>query len=253
MTTRVRRLKASLPMLIRSVVLLALLAGTIEAQAKVALDTRHLRLTTDSLDVYLVRQGRQQRTGTIVDRLDTVRVDGEVRLQRIYRRTDAVLGNGVDTLVDAFADLTPRWVDSRSDGGGVEHVVWRSGRITGVVQQGGKPARQLDTIVTSGVYSRASFDLILRASPLAEGYEVVVAAYSGRQGLKTLSAKVTAAEVLPRLGAAWRVDADFAGLSVTLWIAKDSRRLLREVIRAAPGTEILFVATRDSPTKRSFE
>src|SRR5437868_13710164 len=76
-------------------------------------DARRLQLGTDSLEVFVVRQRQPQRTGTIVDRLDTIRVNGEVRLQRVYRRTDVILGNGVDTLVDAFPDLAPRNVQSR--------------------------------------------------------------------------------------------------------------------------------------------
>src|SRR5512146_1615680 len=90
-------------MLIRSLLVVALVSGTIQAQTKpiAGLDPSLLRLTTDSLEVYLVRQGNRHRTGTIVDALDTVRVNDELRLQRVYRRTDAVLGNGVDTLVDA--------------------------------------------------------------------------------------------------------------------------------------------------------
>ena len=131
-------------------------------------DARRLQLGTDSLEVYLVRQGDRQRTGTIIDRLDTVRVDGELRLQRVYRRIDAALGNGVDTLVDRFPDLAPRRVRSRSDDGGTEILDWSSGRITGMVDQPGRPRRSIDTAVTPSVYSGASFDLVVRASPLTD-------------------------------------------------------------------------------------
>ena len=224
----------------------ALLASALHAQPKPAagLNPRRLRLTTDSLEVYIIRQGDRQRTGTIVDALDTVRVNGELRLQRIYTRTDEVLGNGVDTLVDAFADLKLRLVDSRSEGGGVEHVEWRGGRVVGVVEQSGNAARQVDTTVASGVYSSSSFDLILRAAPLAQGYALTIAAFSGRQGAKTLSAKVVASETLPQLGVAWRVDADLGGRSATYWIAKDSRRVMRELVRVAPGVDVLLLANR---------
>src|SRR5512143_1707236 len=101
-------------MLIRSLLTVVLVSGTIQAQAKpvAGLNPKLLRLTTDSLEVYLVRQGERYRSGTIVDALDTVRVNDELRLQRVYRRTDVALGNGVDTLVDAFADLTLRRIDS---------------------------------------------------------------------------------------------------------------------------------------------
>jgi hypothetical protein len=228
------------------VLAVALLTDRARAQSKpvAGLNPRLLRLTTDSLEIYLIRQGDRQRTGTIVDALDTVRVNGELRLQRIYRRTDEVLGNGVDTLVDAFADLKLRLVDSRSDGGGVEHTEWRNGRVVGVVEQSGTATRQVDTAAASGVYSSSSFDLIVRAAPLAQKYELTIPAFSGRQGAKTVSAKVAASETLPQLGATWRVEADLGGRSATYWIAKDSRRLVRELVRVRPGIDILILANR---------
>jgi len=225
---------------------IALLTRATHAQAKpvAGLNPRRLQLTTDSLEIYLIRQGERQRTGTIVDALDTVRVNGELRLQRIYRRTDVVLGNGVDTLIDAYPDLKLRLVDSRSEGGGVEHTEWRNGRVVGVVEQSGNTARQVDTAAASGVYSSSSFDLILRASPLTQGYALTIPAFSGRQGAKTLSAKVTASETLPQLGATWRVEADVGGRSATFWISKDSRRLVRQLVRVTPAIEVLFLASR---------
>ena len=231
-------------MLIRSLLVVALVSQTLQAQTNPVsgLDPTRLRLTTDTLDVYIVREGRQHRTGTIIDALDTVRTDGELRLQRVYRRTDELLGNGVDTLVDAFADLTLRRIDSRSDDGGVERVEWRNGRIVGVVEQNGKPARQIDTAAAGGAYSSASFDLILRSAPLAARYALAIPAYSGREGPKRLTAKVAGSEKLPGFGATWRVEADFGQRSATFWITKDSRRLVRQLVHVAPGLDILIAA-----------
>jgi hypothetical protein len=207
-------------------------------------DGRRLHLGTDSLEVFLVRQRQWQRTGTVVDRLDTIRVDGELRLQRVYRRTDAVLGNGVDTLVDHFPDLVPRSVQSRSDGGGTEVLAWSGGRLTGVLEQPVTGKRSIDTTAAPSLYSSASFDLILRASPLAEGYEIAVSGYSARRGATMLTGKVIGAEVLAGLGDTWRVDANFGGISVTFWIAKTSRRLIREIVRVSPEIEFVFAVAR---------
>src|SRR5829696_184836 len=171
-------------MRIRSIILLLATAGSLHAQSarEPKPDGRRLALGTDSLDVFVVRQGRPLRTGAIVDRLDTVRVGGELLLRRVYRRTDAALGNGVDTLVDRFPDLTPHSVRSSSEGGGTESLTWRVGRLTGAVEQRDRPARTIDTTVAPSTYSRASVDLILRASPLAIGEEVAVPAFSARHG-----------------------------------------------------------------------
>jgi hypothetical protein len=231
--------------------LLALLASAISLQAQGVSeprpDGRRLQLGTDSLDVFVVRQGQQQKTGIIVDQLDTVRVGGELRIQRIYSRTDVALGNGVDTLVDRFPDLAPRSVRSHSEGGGTEILVWRGGRVTGSVEPTGRNKRSIDTSAAPQLYSSASFDLILRASPLTGGYELAAQTYSGRQGARTLTARVIASEVLPGFGDTWRVDADFAGRAVTFWIAKTSRRLIRQLIQVAPGTELLITARGGTP------
>lgn len=230
-------------MLIRSLLAIALVSRTIQAQARPVrgLDPTRLRLTTDSLELYIVRDGKRHRTGTIVDALDTIRTNGELRFERVYGRTDELLGNGVDTLVDAYADLTLRRIDSRSDEGGVERVEWLNGRIVGVVEQNGA-ARQIDTAAPAGAYSSASFDLILQSAPLADGYHVAISAYSGRQGTKPMSATVAGSERLPRFGAAWRIEADLGGRTATFWIAKDSRRLVRQLVHVAPGLDILIVA-----------
>jgi hypothetical protein len=126
----------------------------------------------------------------------------------------------------------------------VEHTEWRDGRVVGVVEQAGTATRQVDTAAAGGVYSSASFDLVVRAAPLTQGYTLTVPAFSGRQGAKTLSARVAASETLPGLGATWRVEADVGGRPVTFWISKDSRRLVRQLVRVTPGIEILFLAIR---------
>jgi len=231
-------------MLCRFLFTAALFSTVIEAQARPVsgLNPKLLRLTTDSLEVYIVRQGTQDRSGTIVDALDTVRVNGELRFRRVYTRTDAVLGNGLDTLVDAFANLTLRTVDSRSEGGGVEHLEYRNGRIVGALEQSGAPTRPVDTGASGGGYSSASFDLVLRAAPLTNTFSVSLPAFSGRQGWKIVSAKVAGSETLPQFGETWRLNADFGGRTATFWITKDSRRLVRQLIGVAPGIQILILA-----------
>jgi hypothetical protein len=224
-----------------SLLLACALAVPLRAQAHgPAPDARLLQLGTDSLAISLVRDGQRRPTGFVIDRLDTARVDGELRLRRVYRTTDALLGNGVDTLLDQFPSLSPRTVSSRSDRAGSESLTWRNGHIVGVAALPGQPEHSIDTTVSPAVYGGASFDLILRSSPLAVGYTVVIPAYVGRQGSQTLTARVAASESVPGTGETWRVEADFAGLPVTFWIAKNSRRLVRQVITVGPNAQIEF-------------
>jgi hypothetical protein len=238
-------------MLCRSVVLIAVLTAHATAQsAQGGLaphpDGRLLRLTTDSLEVYVVRRGQSERTGLIVDRLDTARVNGEVVLRRVYRTNDAVLGISLDTLIDVLPDLHARSVRTAGTRA-IEELDWKGNRVTGTVEQNGKAGRGIDERVPEGGgYSSASFDVILRASPLTDGYAVAVPAFSGQEGAAVLTARVVGSEDISGYGDTWRVDADFSGMSVSFWISKTSRRLVRQIMRIAPGAEIHFVAPRRS-------
>jgi hypothetical protein len=200
----------------------------------------------DSLEIFVIRQGARQRTGTVVD---DCRVTGESTarvLTRVYRTTDAVLGNRLDTIVDAWSTLQPRSYHSIASSE-VVNLVWAGGRLRGRVQAPGKPTTSIDEDIEPTVFNGASFDMLLRASPLAMNYSVTVPAYVPSSGVVTLTAKVVGEEVIDGQ-ATWRIDADFTGMSVSFWIGKTSRRLLKQLIHVAPGADIEFVA---SPARRS--
>jgi hypothetical protein len=203
-------------------------------------DGRRLRLVTDSLEVYVVRLGQSSRTGYLIDRLDTVRINGETMLRRIHRTADAVLGSSVDTLVHALATLQPRSVRSHSDRG-TERLDWQTSRVVGIVEEPDSPVRSVDSPLPQGWYSSASFDLILRACPLADGYGVAVPTFSGREGSHVLTATVAGSEAVEGHGDTWRIEADLAGLPVTFWISKTSRRLVRQIMHVSPVLEIMFI------------
>jgi hypothetical protein len=208
---------------LHSLIALAVTATSALAQTPVGPqpDGRRLRLGGDSLEIYVVRLGQPKRTGFLIDRLDTVRVNGETRLRRIYRVTDSLLGSRVDTLVDAFATLQPRTVRSRSDRG-IERLDWQTSRVIGVVEEPDSPTRSVD-------------------SPLP-----AVPTFSGFGGSRVLTAKVVGSEAVEGYGDTWRIDADFAGLQVTMWVSKSSRRMVRQVMHVSPVMEIIFVAPHSS-------
>jgi len=228
-----------------SLIVIAVAASSALAQAPAAPqpDGRLLRLGSDSLEVYVVRLGEAKRTGSLIDQLDTVRVNGETMLRRIYRTNDTALGTSVDTLVDVFATLEPRSVRSHFSRG-AEKLDWQPSRVVGVVEESEGATRSIDSPRPTGWYSSASFDLILRAAPLADGYKVAVPTFSGRQGSYVMTAKVAASEGIEGFGDTWRVEGDFSGLSVTFWISKTSRRIVRQIMHVSPGLEIMFVSTR---------
>ena len=230
-----------------SLIVLAVAASSALAQAPAAPqpDGRLLRLGSDSLEVYVVRLGEAKRTGSLIDQLDTVRVNGETMLRRIYRTNDTALGTSVDTLVDVFATLEPRSVRSHFSRG-AEKLDWQPSRVVGVVEESEGATRSIDSPRPTGWYSSASFDLILRASPLAEGFRISVPTFSGRDGSHVLTAAVVGSEVVAGYGDTWHIEADFAGLPVTFWISKTSRRLVRQIMHLSPTMEIMFVSPRSA-------
>ncbi len=232
-----------------SLIVLAVAASSALAQTPAAPqpDARRLRLASDSLEVFVVRLGEAKRTGFLIDVLDTVRVNGQTMLRRIYRTNDAALGASVDTLLDVFATLQPHNVRSHFRSG-FEKLDWEPSRVVGAVEESEGGTRSIDSPRPAGWYSSSSFDLILRASPLAEGYKVAIPSFSGRQGSSVLTATVVGSEMIDGFGDTWRVDGDFAGLAVTFWISKSSRRTVRQIMHVSPGLEIMFVATRSGPS-----
>jgi hypothetical protein len=167
-------------------------------------------------------------------------------LTRVYRIDDALLGNRVDTIVDAWKSLSPRKYHSHSTSETVQ-LDWEGTRLRGIIKPSDKPSlAAVDEEFRQDAFDGASLDLILRASPLAPNYAVAVPVYVEGHGIITVTAKVAAEEVVDG-HASWRVDADFGGLPVSFWIAKDTRQLIKQVMHVS-GAELEFVAP---PSRRA--
>ncbi|MGH7650670.1 MAG: hypothetical protein ACREMS_02390 [Gemmatimonadaceae bacterium] len=207
-----------------------------------------LRCGVDSLESYLVRGSSRQRTGVIIDTCAVTGTGTQRTLTRVYRATDAILGSRLDTIVDSWPRLEPRSYHSVSSRDTV-FLDWSASRLRGKVRVEGKPVISVDEVADT-VYNAASFDLILRASPLASNYSVVVPAYIPGRGVVRLTAKVGDEENVHGQNA-WRVDADFMGMPVTFWIGKATRQLLRQVMHVAPNVDIEFVVPPSRKTETS--
>lgn len=220
-----------------------MIASTSPAQAPTPpnVDPAKLSCRTDTLAIFLVRQGVRQQTGTVIDECHP-EGSGAARVRmRIYISRDAVLGNRVDTVIDSWTSLEPRSYHSVASHE-IVRLDWLGSHLRGRIETEGKAPVAVDEQLRSRVYNGASFDTMIEASPLAANYAVEIPAYVPGRGVVTLTAKVVGEEMIDGQ-ASWRVDADFTGLAVTFWIAKSSRRLLKQVLHAAPGTDIEFIAT----------
>lgn len=194
----------------------------------------------DTLEVYLVHGPNRRRTGLVVDQCQIASNTTDPTVTRVYRSEDALLGNRLDTIVDAWTSLSPRKYHSHSSSETVQ-LDWEGTRLRGITKANDKPSlTAVDEEFRQDAYDGASLDLILRASPLAPNYTVAVPVYVETRGIITVTAKVAAEEIVDG-HPSWRVDADFGGMPVSFWIAKDTRQLVKQVMHIS-GAEIEFIA-----------
>lgn len=211
-------------------------------------DGSRLALGTDSLVIYLVRDDARQRVGRLWDELQRVDVAGRPALRRVYRTENALFGPNLDTVVSRLPDLKPISLWTSGHQASYE-ARFREDSIVGRRAIGGGSVQPIARVADKTLYDAGTFDLIVRAAPLAEGWSIELPAYLATQdSVVQLRARVTGSETLRRAAArkppvdVWVVDMDFAGLSSTMWIEKQSRALVRQVIRLRPGISMLMEA-----------
>lgn len=205
-------------------------------------DAGRLAMGTDSLWMYLVQGKDTTPVGTIVDQLtrDTYRARPVVR--RTYRSESRLSGVQVDTLVDAWPTLLP-FVHRSYSARAIEQLAFAARNVTGTIRQPTGDSLLVSKTLPDVVYNSASFDLILRASPLADGWRTIVPTFlPSARTVVEMQARVTGSG---RQGGVecWRVDAEFTGMPVTFWIAKADRRLMHQVM--VPQAGMALIVSRD--------
>ena len=210
--------------------------SSIEGQgASLRLDTKLLALRVDSLAVFLIRGNDTVRTGSIIDEL---RIEGK-HLVRIDAMSDRILGNTVDTIVSSLEDLRPLKYSTHSPSQ-VTHLSFRSTEVTGWSRLPNGDSTTIRTELPTVVYDGASFDLVIRASPLAPSFELTVPSFLvGPNTVGKLTAAVTGTEIVAGRPC-WVVKAHFASMPVTFWIDKENRSLRRQLMQPRIDMSILI-------------
>ena len=200
----------------------------------------------DSLEIHILQGVTAQRVGMLWDELSMVSAEGEPALRRVYRTENSAFGPTLDSTFSRWSNLTP--LSHRSDGRQSSVAVsYHADSVLGRRSLNGSPERSIRRALTSGIYDGASFDLLVRAAPLAPKYELTVPGYvSVTDTIARLSARVVGSERIRLADGAegpevWRVEMDFAGLASTMWIAKADRRMVRQTIRLTPQLSMLMV------------
>ena len=213
------------------------------AQARVAVDVRRLPTGADSLAVFYIDGRDTSRTGIVYDELTVVDEGGRSRLRRVYRTVDQLLGAQLDTIVDDAATLAPVRYRSVSERNRVT-VDFEDGRASGWVWMVNGDSARVAATLAANVVGAATFDVVLRAADLRDGWEAEIPAFlPTNRAVATLQARVGGSDVIAG-EPCWRVEAEFIGMPVTFWIAKASRRLRQQVMWVKPDAAILFQPAR---------
>jgi hypothetical protein len=211
-------------------------------------EAQRLRLGLDSMFISVVRGRDTIPTGMLWDDLRLVDEGGSSVLQRVYRSQDRILGTRVDTLVDQSNSLLALRHRSRTDRSH-EFLNFSSGRAVGWVRLANGDSSIVDIAIPPAVYNGSSFDLVIRSSPLAEGWSTETPVFvASSRSMVPIQARLVGQEVVSGEHC-WRVEADFGGMAVTFWIHEQTRDLWQQVMHVSPDVHILF--QRAVPKARS--
>lgn len=210
-------------------------AALAQADRSLSLDGRLLPLQVDTFAVFVI-QGRDTiRTGTLIDAL---RASGG-RLTRIYSQSDRVLGPQLDTIISNVADLRPVSYVSASPTG-IRHLTYSPGVVTGWSRLPDGDSAAVRVSLPPTVYDGASYDLVVRASQLADDFALTVPAFmAGPNAVGSVTGHVTATATVDG-HACWVFNANFAGMPVTFWIDKSTRALRRQLMQPRVDFAVLF-------------
>lgn len=199
-------------------------------------DGRLLPLQTDTFAIYYVWDADTVRTGTVVD---VLRSEGD-RLIRVFDQADHALGPEFDSVISRVRDLGPVAYHGASDDR-VAHLEFTPTSITGWLRRENGDSVALDLSRPAVVYDGFSYDLVVRASELSDGYRLTVPVFVlGPNSIVPVTGGVTGSEVVNGHDC-WVFAADFAGLPVTFWIDKKTRALRRQFLRLRKNGGALFV------------
>ncbi|MBB4635389.1 hypothetical protein [Longimicrobium terrae] len=231
----------------------ALLAAGARAQTTgTHADVRFDRLSpgADSMYVYVVLRDRQVYAGTVHDELRSVAQNGSPALLRVYRSNMGILGVRVDTMISAVPSGATLYASST--GTQPWRVRYAADSITGTRTDAQGVSRRIARAFRGPAYDGTMFDMMLRAAPLAQGYQFRVNAYHAMaDSAMTVTATVAGSELVEVEGSrpvdAWRVNVDFAGTEVTMWIDQNTRALVRQLIQSPPYGAMLMTRVPPRP------
>jgi hypothetical protein len=170
--------------------------------------------------------------------------DGKTMVRRVYRTINRVFGPHLDTTVSSLPDFAP--VSKRTYSSVVaDSLAFGPTDVRGWVETQTGGMRSIHRRLPPGLIAAGSFDLLVRTAALGPGWTTETNAYlAAFDSIHQLRAVVTGAETLRQRDAeqveTWRVEGTFGDLPLTMWIHKQTRAMVQELIRVTPDVAMLM-------------
>jgi len=188
-------------------------------------DSGRLRFGTDTFAAYVINGTDTSLNGYVITSLET----NGARLTRTYSEVGQIISTE-DTIVDRRDDFRPLAHSTHSP----YYVAWiafDSAAVTGWQRLPNGDSVVVRVALPFPMYNAASFDLIVRASPLQDRFEVSLPGFrTGPNSIVTMRGRVTGAEAVDGHDC-WVFKGDNANTPVTFWIDKQSAALRRQLIQ----------------------
>ncbi|MGH7546252.1 MAG: alpha/beta fold hydrolase [Gemmatimonadota bacterium] len=211
-----------------------------------AVDASHLRPARETKRLVLAQGGNEREIGTAMESIEAIETKQGPAFRYVQvLESPALGGTQTDTVVVGRETLAP--VSHRSRNARRTLALdYAPGAVSGSVTPAGGAAEPIQSSLDAPAFDGGTLDLVLRSLPLKEGFAAQVPIYLHEAGGTVLAeAHVKGAEPAQAGEDAsvdcWVVEAQLAGQTLTFWIAKESRALVKQVLTAAPGVEIRIV------------
>lgn len=175
----------------------------------------------------VVRNGNKQDAGELKDELRTVTVNRQRLIVRVQNLNN---GESIDTSI-TNADTYEPVYHSGSNTSRALRLNFSRGRVTGSdVDKPKNNSKAVDVTMVRSYFDSSLYDLLVRGALIHDGYEEQLPVYLHEAGgLSWVDVTVPRAEKLQGMPDAWVVETTVGGTKSTMWIAKESRDLLRQI------------------------
>ncbi len=185
----------------------------------------------------MIRGDQKMPVGTLTDEITLAQEGGRPVLRRVLS-LQAMMGSLVDSTTSDARTLAPISERAHQPRRAVA-LDFDGRRVRGSITPTGGAPTAVDTASPRPAFNPGSWDLVLRALPLAEGLAVRYAVFDVDQpGERWYSARVVGVERPEGTTAeAWKVEMERGATKVTAWIDRSTREVLR--VETAMGGGIL--------------